>query len=180
MTAATATAESSSFDWLGSPIMWRHLNACLTGDIRHDAEIVRSFAEAAGIPARRVIEQDANVLFPWQSNGKLIKLGVTMNRQARPEGGGLEQRRKLWDAVNEFVRQTGGWVTSVPGVKDMRIEVPQGSSLPAKLTELGYEVRHAGAGSRIANNAITEIIDARTVHHSGFMPVDIIEITLAN
>ena len=63
------------------------------------------------------------------------------NRQARPERAGLEQRRKLWEALNEFIHLNGGWVVSPPGEKVLRIEVMKGSSLPTKLTELGYEVQ---------------------------------------
>ena len=35
------------------------------------------------------------------------------------------QRMRLWHAVNDFCRQHGGAVVSVPGHKEMRIEIPK-------------------------------------------------------
>jgi hypothetical protein len=67
--------------------------------------------------------------------------------------------------LTKFAQQNGGWVTSVPGAKNMRIELPAGSSLPAKLIGLGYDLRSAGIGTRITAGE--------------FVPVEIIEITLS-
>lgn len=100
----------------------------------------------------------------------------------RPRAANFEARRRLWEALSEFVSSNGGWVTSLPGVKDLRIECRQGSDLPIKLRAAGYSVRAAGAGTRIGT--ITETIpDRRTgdpiiKHHGGIFPVDVIEITL--
>lgn len=79
-----------------------------------------------------------------------------------------EQRQKLFEALNAFIRQQGGWVTSLPSAENLRFEIPRKSSLPSRLLELGYSVRAAGIGTRITG---------ATEHH-GFTPVDIIEITL--
>jgi hypothetical protein len=94
------------------------------------------------------------------------------------------KRRKLWDTINKFIRQEGGWVTSVPGVSVMRIEVTQGSSLPAKLIELGFDPRHVGVSTKLISGGtietVTEHGTGRKVarHHAGFVPIDILEIEL--
>ena len=41
------------------------------------------------------------------------------------------------EALARFVRQEGGFITSVPGRKLLTIEVEKTSSLPAKLTAAG-------------------------------------------
>ena len=76
----------------------------------------------------------------------------------------LEQRTKLWEALNAFISQQGGWVVSPPGSKSLRVEIQQKSVLPAQLLELGYAVRSAGIGTRITSGK--------------FLPVDVIEISL--
>ena len=43
-----------------------------------------------------------------------------------------KQRMRLWHALHDFCRQHGGAVVSVPGHKEMRIEVPKDSALTAK------------------------------------------------
>ena len=92
------------------------------------------------------------------------------------------KRQKLWDALNDLVRESGGWVTSVPGVSVLRIEAPQGSALPSKLMALGYAVRHCGSGTRLTPGGTVETIGSRsapiTRHHAGFVPVDYLEISL--
>jgi hypothetical protein len=94
-----------------------------------------------------------------------------------------EKRQQLWDAMQEYVRESGGWITSVPGVMKLRIEVPQGSPLPAKLIELGYAVSHCGSGTRLAPSGTVEITHSGNKpvvrHHAGFVPIDILEIALA-
>jgi hypothetical protein len=61
-----------------------------------------------------------------------------------------ERRRKLWQALHEFIRDNGGWVVSPPGA-DLRIEIPERSELPAKLTELGYRPLSIGQATRLTN-----------------------------
>jgi hypothetical protein len=45
----------------------------------------------------------------------------------------------------------------------LRIEVPQGSSLPVRLAQAGYDLRHAGMTTRIGD---------------GFITVDVLELDL--
>ena len=80
-----------------------------------------------------------------------------------------EKQKRLWEALKEYITQHGGWVTSVPGLKHLRLEVPPGSALPAKLREFGYAVHHAGAGTRLSPGRTPEEI---------FRSVDIIELTI--
>jgi hypothetical protein len=87
---------------------------------------------------------------------------------AAPTSNEIQQkRRKLWDAINEFVRQHGAWVTSVPYKPAIRIECLGDSSLPSELIRLGYSPRQCGVGTRIIVGRTARIV-----------PVDIIEITL--
>jgi hypothetical protein len=53
------------------------------------------------------------------------------------------RREELWNAMNEFVRQNKGWVTSAPG-RHIRVEFPQGGALPLRLVEAGYKLRWCG------------------------------------
>jgi hypothetical protein len=87
-----------------------------------------------------------------------------LNRPRSEKTDVNEQRRKLSEALTEYVQQNGGWVTSPPGAKNMRIETPQNSALPTKLIELGYSTRSAGIGTRITSGEFT--------------PIEIIEISL--
>ncbi|MGB9020507.1 MAG: hypothetical protein WCC77_23120 [Pseudolabrys sp.] len=80
-----------------------------------------------------------------------------------------EKQRQLWQALYEYITQQGGWVVSIPFLKNLRIEVSPGSSLPAKLLEFGYTVRDAGTGTRLSPGNTSEEI---------FRAVDIVEITL--
>jgi hypothetical protein len=78
-----------------------------------------------------------------------------------------QKRRKLWDAINEFVRQHGAWVTSLPYKSAIRIECIGDSTLPTELIRLGYSPRQCGVGTRIIAGRTARIVS-----------VDIIEITL--
>jgi hypothetical protein len=59
------------------------------------------------------------------------------------------ERLRLWNALHDYIRQHGGAVVSVPGHKELRIEIPKDSPLPAKLVELGYQPHHHCATTRI-------------------------------
>ena len=52
-------------------------------------------------------------------------------------------RRRLWQAVSDYVHGQGGWVTSVPFARFVRIEVKQGSPLPVQLEKAGHRLHHA-------------------------------------
>ena len=67
------------------------------------------------------------------------------------------QRMRLWQALNEFIDSQGGWVVSVPGHREVRIEVPKNSPLPVRLTELGYQPHHCCVTKRITAGAFTTV-----------------------
>ena len=87
-----------------------------------------------------------------------------LNRPRQERLDVTEERRKLSEALTEYVQQNGGWVTSPPGAKNLRIETPQKSSLPTRLLEIGYSVRSAGISTRLESGRFT--------------PIEIIEISL--
>jgi hypothetical protein len=99
---------------------------------------------------------------PPKKPSKVVRDWINRPRETRT--GPLEKRRELSEALTEFVRQNGGWVISVPGAENMRIETPRDSALPTKLLELHYSVRSAGIGTRITSGK--------------FLPVEVIEISL--
>ena len=122
----------------------------------------------AEIPAKKKPKPD------WMSRGYAENTDAARARQ----------KTELWEAINNFISQNGGWLVSPFGSDRLRVEIPRGSSLAAKLAEAGFEPRHIGTGTRITPNAITETIDAntkqqRTLTHGGIVPVDILEISLS-
>ena len=75
-----------------------------------------------------------------------------------------EQRRRLWSALNDYIRGQGGWVTSPPFGRFVRIECNQGSSLPVELEKAGHSLRHVGMTTRVG---------------PGFRTVDVLELDLS-
>jgi hypothetical protein len=67
-----------------------------------------------------------------------------------------EKRAELHAALEKFIRTSGGWLTSSPSTKPVRFETLPGSSLPTKLSELGWSVRYMGVSTRILPAAVTE------------------------
>jgi hypothetical protein len=49
-----------------------------------------------------------------------------------------------------------GWVTSVAGAREVRIDVLPGSALPATLERIGYRLRREEPGQRVLAHAIVE------------------------
>jgi len=64
---------------------------------------------------------------------------------------------RLWHAIHDFCRQHGGTVVSVPGHKEIRIEIPKDSTLPTKLSALGYQPHHCCATTRITAGTFTTV-----------------------
>ena len=77
------------------------------------------------------------------------------------------QRKRLWNALHDYIRQHGAAVVSVPGHKEMRIEIPKKSALPAKLAEFGYRPHHLCVTSRISAGAF-ETVDVVSILLPGF------------
>jgi hypothetical protein len=94
-----------------------------------------------------------------------------------------EQKRRqaeAFEALNEFIRRHGGFVTTPPGDKTLRVEVPKGSVLPARLRELGFAIVERGSVTRVTGaQAISPKVEraTRTVP-SAFCEMDVFEIRL--
>jgi hypothetical protein len=66
-----------------------------------------------------------------------------------------ERQRRLWDALNDFIRSQGAWLVSAPHEKWLRVECECGSPLPVKLSQMGYsDVRAAGVSTRVTSNGL--------------------------
>ena len=74
------------------------------------------------------------------------------------------QRMQLWHAIHSFCRHHGAAVVSLPGLKEVRIEMAPGSPLGAKLVDAGYDPIHHSTETRISAGR--------------FVVVDVISITL--
>jgi hypothetical protein len=87
------------------------------------------------------------------------------------------QQAEKWSALAEWIRKRGGFVTSLPGIKTLKIEVPKNSELPAKLRELGYITVSHGSISRIVGTDYVkpsdELYGSRA---SPFAEYDVLEI----
>ena len=59
-----------------------------------------------------------------------------------------QARRRLWQALSDVIHAGGGWVTSPPFGRYLRIECNQGSSLPVQLEKAGHRLHHAGMTTR--------------------------------
>jgi len=69
-------------------------------------------------------------------------------------------RHDLFIALDKYITAHGGWTISVPGAREIKIEVPKGSELPSKLAALGWKPILCGSTTRTTGQ--------------GFVPVDIL------
>jgi hypothetical protein len=81
-----------------------------------------------------------------------MTLPKTDPRQAK------QQRTKLWDVVHAYVRREGGAVVSLPHKRTLRIELPIGSAVPGRFSELGYRVLPRGTSTRIERGQFREVL----------------------
>ncbi|MGJ4939303.1 hypothetical protein ACQR1W_01915 [Bradyrhizobium sp. HKCCYLS1011] len=65
-------------------------------------------------------------------------------------------RREEFAALNRFITERGGWITSIPAAPEIAMECLEGSALPDELRALGYRLKPAGEGERIIAGTITE------------------------
>jgi hypothetical protein len=86
----------------------------------------------------------------------------TDERFYHPGSAQPEQRSKVADrkarfaALNKFVTERQGWIISLPGHEEVRIECLPGSALPNDLRGLGYRLLAIEDGERILAGAIVE------------------------
>jgi hypothetical protein len=78
----------------------------------------------------------------------------------------LEKGKARHAALNDFITERGGWLTSIAGDPAMRFEAPIGSALPEELRGKGYVVTPIGSTTRIDPHAtatvvVTEVYDFR-------------------
>jgi hypothetical protein len=55
----------------------------------------------------------------------------------------------MWDKLNKYIKQEGGWIVSQPDVSPVRFECPMESELPALLKEAGHRVIPFGTHERL-------------------------------
>lgn len=94
----------------------------------------------------------------------------------------VDQRtRDLWDAVNRYVQEHAGAITSIPHLFPMRLECAPISPLPKLLSDNGYRVtrlderteRIDPVGHIVVHAAERSSMPAlRTVAHAAFVTVD--------
>jgi hypothetical protein len=73
-----------------------------------------------------------------------------------PSDPKIDERKKRFDGINDYVTERGGWLISVPGDPAVRMECLPDSRLPNDLRALGYDVREIGDGERILMRGIVE------------------------
>jgi hypothetical protein len=64
-------------------------------------------------------------------------------------------QRELWAALNGFIRENGGWVTSQPGIATITFESTD-DELAELLRRRGYDVFPAGTAERLLPSVISE------------------------
>jgi hypothetical protein len=79
---------------------------------------------------------------------------VTQKPTASEEAAKItQQRRDLWDALNQYVTERAGAITSVKYANPVRLEIPLDSPLADKLRELGYDPVYLSDETRIGGVA---------------------------
>jgi hypothetical protein len=73
---------------------------------------------------------------------------------ARPRDAEIDERKQRFAAINDYVTKRGGWMVSIPGAREMRIQVLPGSVLPGQLAEPGYIVTRTGQSERVLAHAM--------------------------
>ena len=78
-------------------------------------------------------------------NSKWVQKPDTASEAAKIDA----QRRDLWNAINQFVIESGGAIVSVQYANPVRLEIPLDSPLADKLRELGYDPIYCEQTTRI-------------------------------
>jgi hypothetical protein len=64
-------------------------------------------------------------------------------RPGKPDPA-VDSRKAQFDAMNKFITERGGWVTSIPGATMVSFEVLPPNSLPEELRAARYDVEKDG------------------------------------
>ncbi len=71
-----------------------------------------------------------------------IKLSATRQQRLQKI---TEEKRKLWTALNDYIRAEGSFIVSPPYATPVRLEITnKDSALPALLARYGYNPHYAG------------------------------------
>jgi hypothetical protein len=83
---------------------------------------------------------------------------VAMVRQfaGTPSNPKIDEAKRKFEGINEFVTEAGGWMTSIPGDPQMRFEALPGSSIPRMMEARGYIVVPTGTTQRILAHAVAQ------------------------
>jgi hypothetical protein len=73
-----------------------------------------------------------------------------------PRNPEIDARKQRFEGLCEFIQARGGWMTSIPGDREMRFEALPGSPLPDQLAALGYIVEWTGETQRILPYAVAQ------------------------
>jgi hypothetical protein len=113
-----------------------------------------------------------------------LELSKWANRPRTDDKKGTitQQHRDLWDALNQYVTERGGAITSVRYASPIRLEFDPESPLADKLKELGYSLTFLERDGRWGGPA-TPDHDARWRNRAvtsgyGFRTVDVYELRL--
>jgi hypothetical protein len=62
-----------------------------------------------------------------------------------------QQQAELAQALTDFVIKRNGWVTSPPGLRKLRVELPASiaASVVDELSQMKFAVQHVGQGERL-------------------------------
>jgi hypothetical protein len=73
----------------------------------------------------------------------------------------LDQRKRQFRDLNNYINGHGGWLISIPGDLKMRFEALPGSALPDQLRALGWRVERTGESERILPCAVSQKFTTR-------------------
>jgi hypothetical protein len=92
-----------------------------------------------------------------------------------------QKQRDLWDAVNQFVSERGGAITSVRYGNPIRLEIPLDSPLADKLRELGHDLVFRNEETRIGPPVAEPVLWGQRVRRNdayAFRAVNVYELRL--
>jgi hypothetical protein len=84
------------------------------------------------------------------------ELRKSFEEQLRAKQAAIKQQQELWGRLARFVHANGGWLTSAPGERPLRVEMPVHSELADRLFDLGYDLHPADGitGERVVGGTI--------------------------
>jgi hypothetical protein len=68
----------------------------------------------------------------------------------------VADRKDRFSGLNQFVTERHGWLVSIPGAIEIRMQCLVGSDLPQEIAGLGYKPEMTGSAERILHHAIVE------------------------